>query len=200
MNIAFRIAFQDEISADKYLIDLISSEIKAQYHIPENTEPFASGIRSAVFENSLGQIVAFTNDKACKPAYKSVGKDSNILPEIYDLEEIELGGQKHCVIVMEKLEPLSESEKFECKEVDTEYWAWNKKLKEDYKKDPKSVNLNYPLIHSGPIEKAYLMLLKNMTKQNVTHTDLHPGNVAWGKDKELKLIDWESIWVPEYWV
>lgn len=196
--IAYKLAFQEETSAG-YLEIYITPEMKKKYHIPENQEPFESGIRSAVYENSLGQIVAFTNDKACKPAYKSIGKNSDILPELYDLDEIELANQKHCVIVMEKLEPLSESEKVECKEIDTEYWAWNRKLKEDYKKDPKSVDFKYPLTRSGPIEKAYLMLLKNMTKQNITHTDLHSGNIAWTKDKDLKLIDWESIWVPEYW-
>lgn len=183
-----RIAFQEEISAS-YLKHYITPEIKKKFHISENQEPFESGIRSAVYENSLGQIVAFTDYYACKPAYKSVGKNSDILPEIYDLEEIvfpEEKNQTYCVIVMEKLKPIDEADKVKIKQL------INKWTDYDYERVWPNKN--------DPFELKFYNLFLDMQDSGIEHYDLHPGNIAWTKDGDLKLIDWESIGVPQVWV
>jgi len=204
-HIIYKIAFQEETSAGD-LENYISDEIKAKYKIPEDAEAFETGARSAVYENSLGQIVAFTNKSACDQSYKSIGKNSNILPELYDLDEIEIEfenlPQKFCVIIMEKLTPLTNSERNEFRAVEGEFWAWKREITRQLENqvDPSKIDMNYPLTRGTVEEVAYVKLLKNMTDQEIEHTDLHSGNVAWGKNYDFKLIDWESIFVPEYWV
>lgn len=185
-SIILRIANQEETSAG-YIEVVITPEIKAKFNIPENARAVTEGLRSAVYENSLGQIVAFTETNACPPAYKSIGRNSEILPEIYDLEEIDLEfhGDKYkfCVIVMEKLQPLD----------DSEY--------------PIALNYMNKFNHDdefpSPDDKLgteFIDLFQAMKDNNIYHFDLHPGNIAWSKDGSLKLIDWESIDVPTNWV
>jgi len=186
-RISLKLAFQEETSAG-HLEYYITPEIKKKYNISENQDPFASGIRSAVYENSLGQIVAFTDGYACKPSYKSVGKDSNTLPEIYDLDEItfpEEPRMTYCVITMEKLEPLRSEDLDRTKEIIDAFWNNEKRVAPD---------------KNDPFEVKFYNLFRDMEDQGIEHYDLHPGNIAWAKNGDLKLIDWESIGVPQGWV
>lgn len=181
MNIvAFKVAFQEETSANSWVTRQITPETKIKYKIPENAEPFSEGATSAVYENSLGQIVAFTDKKACDPAYKSIGKNSDILPEVYDLDEIVLDEGKFCVITMEKLTPLNISEKDYIDRI----------LEGDLEDDE----------YDTELYKSYDILIDKMVDTGIEHIDLHAGNIAWGKDGNLKLIDWEDIAAPQDWV
>ena len=180
-SIILKIAFQDETSANDWVTRRITPETKIRYKIPENAEPFTEGNTSAVYENTLGQIVAFTDSYACNPAYKSIGKNSEILPEIYDLDEIELSkGSKFCVITMEKLTPLNRSEKNYIDRI----------LEGDLQDDE----------YDTELYKSYDILIDKMVNTGIEHMDLHAGNVAWSKNNELKLIDWEAIAAPQDWI
>ena len=193
-NIITEIAssFGDHTAAWDLMEENISQEIKKKFNIPENAKAISRGMRSAVFENASGNIVAFLPpiaSSACEQAYKSVGRYSEILPEIYNFEYIEttiMGiPATICVIEMEKLKPTT---KIEWGAINNILLVYRKGFTLKTIEQLKSNN------SSDRIYDAVINLMERMIKENIGHTDLHAGNIAWSKDKShLKLIDWESV-------
>ena len=203
-----RVARVETVGDSSVLTGLISDDIKARFKIPASAQPFKSGSFSSVFENSEGNIVAFIDTpNACSTAYKAVGRNLTTVPEVYDLDTFTVNKQKDnkpyisksyggwdvdiCVIVMEKLTPIS-SEDY--KAFDDLFLSYNQRNpKEEKEKLIKSLNGLEPT----NFQKEVIDLLHRMDKENVHHVDFHPGNVAWGHDGKLKLIDWEPIFIGD---
>jgi len=205
-QIIFRIA--NKTSSNLYLNSLITDDIKAKFDINKDAKPNSKGGSSVVYVNNRENIVAFINtthgrDKACENALDSVGSNSKILPEIFNVEYLKIANipgdpnyvsdemyEKEitlCVIEMEKLRPLTlqESHHFDNLHV----------LYEDYSEwDVNVENLRSIILKfKNPLIPAVLKLVEQAKSENISHDDLHSGNVAWGSDNELKFIDWESI-------
>lgn len=205
-KISLKLAFEKETSSADDISEKITPEIKKKYNIPENASALSEGTQSAVYENSLGQIVAFTRANACDTAYKSVGKNSEILPEVYDLDKIEIysdfeeGHKKLCVITMEKLTPLTSDDENQFRTATKLLRDWrNNNNKWEMRKE-EAVNEYLGTENLNKTGTEILFLWLKMDELGIGHNDLHFGNIAWGKNGELKLIDWEDIYVPEYWV
>ena len=196
INSISRMASEEKTSEDPVLESMITPQIKEKFDISPDSKAFTQGANAAVFENRRGNIVAFIWERwehsksICSEAMKSVGRNSKILPEIYDIEIIDLMRnkltQEICVIEMEKLQILTFDERKIVRDfVDIAY-------PEDKKETMMMRGLKPPAILDDLI-----LLKKRMKEENIGHTDLHGGNVAWGKDGDLKLIDWESITLQE---
>lgn len=203
-SISRKFSSEEMTAAWYFMEENITPEIKKKFNISENAQAFVSGNRSVVFENQKGNIVAFLNpdsSRACEQAYKAVGRNSKVLPEIYDLEYINLKSfnSKVCVIEMEKLRPTTANEWEIIHVFVLEYRAgFTKEVIKRYREWQSStefVDTNFK-----KIADAVINLMEEMIKENISHKDLHGGNVAWDNDGNLKLIDWEEIildWIYE---
>jgi hypothetical protein len=196
-----RISIVEETAAYVPLEKAITEDIKKKFDISPMAEAFKTGANSAIFENNRGNIVAFiAGSPACITALRSVGKNSEILPEVYDMEILDLKiysgdfrpylvTDKVCVIEMEKLLPLNNEERTVFidnqtlipEEVDLLKTEMEEQILKGMQPDSFMKNL--------------INLSEKMIKENISHDDLHVDNVMWSKDrKNLKLIDWESIY------
>jgi len=208
-----RIARVETVGDSSRLTELISDDIKSRFKIPSSAQPFKSGSFSSVFENSEGNIVAFVDTpNACESAYTAVGRNLTTVPEVYDLDTFSVtkedayettGGYAEpldvniCVIVMEKLTPLTREEINQLNNIDPSG-------SDDLMDDPgdAKIRLEKMLENIDEIQRPYpypivydkIDLLQRMDEEGIGHDDFHPGNVAWGHDGKLKLIDWESIY------
>lgn len=183
-------------------------KIKEKFGIAPNEKAFSEGSNSVVYENKKGNIVTFisTNimgSSACEQAYKAVGRNSKVLPEIYDLEYISIPVTNHpagyfnrefCVIEMEKLEPI----KYDSKEWFATY-SFLKSNIDDLKRikyyNDKHRKPGASLTNIDKLTDDVIELLEQMKIENITHLDLHPNNIAYGRDGKLHLIDWEAIFL-----
>lgn len=225
-------ATEKSVAAHPFITSLITPEIKKQFDIDEAEEPFKSGNRSAVFENKRGNIVAFINaanwahgERACQQAYKSVGRDSEVIPEVYNIEYLETTGKisseeyapvKLCVIEMQKFEPLTDiqSELHEILKhfhnveyiIDIIRFAKSgddiktiiEKMTNKHQSSftPKAINF-YINIGTKPLFEKVNDLYQRMKDEGIEHRDLHVGNVVLDSEGRLRLIDWESIILPD---
>lgn len=175
---------------------IITVELKKQFDIPETANAKVLGCRSAVYENNKGNIVAFiiaghgfAGEEACEQALISVGKNSKVVPEVYNLEYIDLTifnkTYKVCVIEMEKYKPLSLSEtKFFDKHIIDFYHPGSLELMKTQE--------GVPAAEIAIMDKM-IDLRDRMKAENIHHSDMSPYNVAWDADGNLRLLDWESI-------
>jgi hypothetical protein len=187
-----KLASEEQTAAWTWLEELISPKIRKKFDIPIDAKALQSGKRSAVFLNERGNIVAFLPpqaQRACEEALKSIGKNSSVLPEIYDIAYIDISPwapSTVCVIEMEKLTPTTEAEWDQITE-------WILPYREGF--EPDMIEELEALLAQKPnkLLKAVIDLMKRMIKEKVAHKDLHGGNVAWSQNGKLKLIDWEEI-------
>lgn len=183
-------------TADSFMLTrLITDDIKKKYNIPVDAKPFSRGGFNSVFINSDNNIVAFVDTPyACGAAYKTVGKNLKSVPEIYDLDQIEVSKNpedpynkkmlKICIIVMEKLNELTSHEEKMFDELCIARWSHEPK----YKQIEKNIRNIFAEFASDFDDLIY-----TMKKENVDHRDFYAHNVGRSKDGRLKLIDWESI-------
>ena len=227
-KIARKIALNEETAADLDLLKFIGPKLRERFDIDKNLEPIAKGQSNLVYENRRGNITTFISAtgsaaRSCDQALESVGKNSKILPEIFDLEYIRVKGRRFCVIEMEKLRVLSDEEEHDiagllCYDGETiELLSDLKKLLTEFD-DPKLIAIEladryyrwerillYPdediekvverhiYLSENPMLDLVLELFRTMKQENIKHFDLSCQNVAWGRDGNLKLIDWEAI-------
>lgn len=190
-KIALRVASSCRRSFDPSVERLITQDLKDRFGI--SGAPFDKGSQSAVYENDSGNIVSFMRgSQPCDVAYESVGKSLSTLPDVYDVDVLELGGEKICVVEMEKLRTLSAPESGEFWNIRQKAakakgaWAGDVPM-EDVVKRLEGI------ASPSRMEKAALDFYKRLQAEGVSHEDVNSDNVAWGKNGKLKLIDWESI-------
>jgi len=195
-------------TADSFMLTrLITDDIKKKYKIPVDAKPFPRGGFNSVFINSDDNVVAFVDTPhACGAAYKAVGRNLASVPEVYDLDEIEVlknrdrdfndtekdvpalnwerNKLKICVIVMERLGELDANEEKLFDELYASLWSHDPK----YKQIEKNIRNIFAEFASDFDDLIY-----TMKKENVDHRDFYAHNVGRSKDGRLKLIDWESI-------
>jgi hypothetical protein len=196
------------IVADSFMLTrLITDDIKKKYKIPVDAKPFPRGGFNSVFINSDDNVVAFVDTPhACGAAYKAVGRNLASVPEVYDLDEIEVlknrdrdfndtekdvpalnwerNKLKICVIVMERLGELDANEEKLFDELYASLWSHDPK----YKQIEKNIRNIFPEFASDFDDLIY-----TMKKENIDHKDFYASNIGRSKDGRLKLIDWESI-------
>lgn len=195
--IASRIAGFNKISYGQKILELVSDEIRKKYGVLPDAEPFEEGVRSAVFINSRGNVVAFFfGQEGCNIALESVGQYKTTLPEVYDIDTFNVPTNWSakidgtiCVIEMEKLEMLSKAEIREIEDFAN---------KERIFYSQTGFADGFEEVESRGEQLTTLLydvwdLVKRAKSEGVYHADFHSRNYGRGEDGKLKFIDWESV-------
>lgn len=177
------------------VLGALTNEMRNAMGVSLDTSPFESGANSAVFINNRNNIVAYSDyDKLYSVAERAKGLDTDVLPQIYDVQKFEvaddseqpsfLGKDYIFAVEMEQLKMLN----------------GDGNIFEKYKKEifeagetPENVNPGEQQIVS-----AMLDLRSRSQRDNIKHIDIWSGNVGWDAGGSLKFIDFEAVEIGQF--
>lgn len=202
VRIAERIAAKDDIAA------LLTPAILKKYDVAKPIGIEGANTNAPVFETSDGKIVTFLDDAGgFMSAKNQMRRNVDSLPTVYGAEKVDdIQNRVVWAITMEKLTPLSASEREQFSPSAAEYWLYEypgvetEGLTSEEMENPWEVwqtNPNHRMFESlTDLQRASVDLEARASRDDVWQIDPHEDNVMWGSNGKLKYVDFGSIQFP----
>lgn len=190
------------------IMDRLTPEILRKYGAIRPLTTQSVNTNAPVFEDSEGRVVTFVDDHGGYMSAKNqMDRRVDSLPEVYMAERVDdIDDIDVYVIKMERLIPLSATEKEEYSPSAAEYWLYEypgvmtEGLTDEEMENAVSMwmeDRSHPMFDSlTDLQKASVDLEARAVRDDVWQIDPHQDNVMWGNDGKLKYIDFGSIQYP----
>jgi hypothetical protein len=195
LRIAFKIASEGQIGYSAEVLKTITNEMRDDFNVSPDQEPFKEGERSVVYINRDDNIVSFSPSRTAYGIAEHLLKQkADILPEVYKVKSY---GNIYGIEMERLSRSLTEDEKIifdtQCDELiekmEPSFFgaADRKNYEKRLEEDAAFSQLN------EEVSKKMEELGDKAAAANIQHEDLHGENVMWDRDGNLKFIDLESV-------
>jgi hypothetical protein len=200
-KIARRLATEDHTSYSIFVLEKITDDMRKAMDVPLDAEPYAPGANSAVFDNTNGNIVVFSDyTQFYNIAEKAQKRNSDALPKIFKVEKFELEGEEFTAyessfmneseymyaVEMQKLNMLDKKEEAVVEK-------YRKQVFSPEFSESDAESLLKKAGDDSNIVRHLIDLKERAERDKISHNDIHAGNMAKDDEGNYKFIDLEAV-------